>query len=102
MVLNLQCTLITTLISGLGLIQEILKSLIYYFSLVFVDICLSLQCSYVSLFRLLQCPSPSQQTLIVRPASQVNQPPKTKEPPRYEDAIKQSRNQHLNHLSQVR
>ncbi|CAL8283887.1 unnamed protein product [Merluccius merluccius] len=48
-----------------------------------------------------KCPSPSQQTLIVRPASQVSQPPKTKEPPRYEDAIKQSRNQHLNHISQV-
>ncbi|CAL8302320.1 unnamed protein product [Lota lota] len=48
-----------------------------------------------------KCPSPFQQTLILRPASQVNQPPKTKEPPRYEDAIKQSRNQHLNNISQV-
>ncbi|XP_030195940.1 myocardin-related transcription factor B isoform X2 [Gadus morhua] len=48
-----------------------------------------------------KCPSPFQQTIILSPTSQVVQPPKNKEPPRYEDAIKQSRNQHLNNISQV-
>uniref|UniRef100_A0AAY5L8A5 SAP domain-containing protein n=1 Tax=Esox lucius TaxID=8010 RepID=A0AAY5L8A5_ESOLU len=37
-------------------------------------------------------PSSSQSTFILHPSSQVNQPPKTREPPRYEDAVKQTRN----------
>ncbi|KAK5850552.1 hypothetical protein PBY51_001421 [Eleginops maclovinus] len=46
-------------------------------------------------------PSP-QPTFILQHNSLVTQPPKTKEPPRYEDAIKQSRNmQHVNNVSQV-
>ncbi|XP_008296768.1 MKL/myocardin-like protein 2 isoform X2 [Stegastes partitus] len=45
-------------------------------------------------------PSP-QPTFILQPASLVAQPPKTREPPRYEEAIKQSRNMHINNVSQV-
>uniref|UniRef100_A0A8C4F1V6 Myocardin related transcription factor B n=1 Tax=Dicentrarchus labrax TaxID=13489 RepID=A0A8C4F1V6_DICLA len=33
--------------------------------------------------------------------SLITQPPKTREPPRYEEAVKQSRNLHANHVSQV-
>ncbi|KAM7381975.1 hypothetical protein PAMA_012710 [Pampus argenteus] len=46
-------------------------------------------------------PSPSQPTFILQPSSLVSQPPKIKEPPRYEEAIKQSRNLHFNNVSQV-
>ncbi|XP_067431682.1 myocardin-related transcription factor B isoform X1 [Thunnus thynnus] len=46
-------------------------------------------------------PSPSQPTFILQPTSLVTQPPKTKEPPRYEEAVKQSRNLHVNNVSQV-
>nr|XP_033467139.1 myocardin-related transcription factor B isoform X1 [Epinephelus lanceolatus]XP_033467140.1 myocardin-related transcription factor B isoform X1 [Epinephelus lanceolatus] len=45
-------------------------------------------------------PSP-QPTFILQPTSIVTQPPKTREPPRYEEAIKQSRNMHINNVSQV-
>ncbi|XP_035802978.2 myocardin-related transcription factor B isoform X2 [Amphiprion ocellaris] len=45
-------------------------------------------------------PSP-QPTFILQPTSLVAQPPKTREPPRYEEAIKQSRNMHINNVSQV-
>ncbi|TDG98213.1 hypothetical protein EPR50_G00216620 [Perca flavescens] len=45
-------------------------------------------------------PSP-QPTFILQPTSLVTQPHKTREPPRYEDAIKQSRNLHINNVSQV-
>uniref|UniRef100_A0A671V2M6 Myocardin related transcription factor B n=1 Tax=Sparus aurata TaxID=8175 RepID=A0A671V2M6_SPAAU len=45
-------------------------------------------------------PSP-QPAFILQPTSLVTQPPKTKEPPRYEDAVKQSRNLHINNISQV-
>ncbi|XP_028264214.1 myocardin-related transcription factor B isoform X2 [Parambassis ranga] len=38
---------------------------------------------------------------ILQPTSLVAQPPKTREPPRYEEAIKQSRNMHINNVSQV-
>ncbi|XP_029977478.1 myocardin-related transcription factor B isoform X2 [Sphaeramia orbicularis] len=48
-----------------------------------------------------KCPSPSQTTFILQPTSLVTQPAKTREPPRYEDAIKQSRNLHTNSISQV-
>lgn len=48
-----------------------------------------------------QSPSP-QPAFILQPTSLVTQPPKTKEPPRYEDAVKQSRNLHINNISQVR
>uniref|UniRef100_A0A8C2WNZ0 Myocardin related transcription factor B n=1 Tax=Cyclopterus lumpus TaxID=8103 RepID=A0A8C2WNZ0_CYCLU len=47
------------------------------------------------------CPSP-QPTFILQPTSLVTRPPKTREPPRYEEAIKQSRNLHVNSVSQVR
>lgn len=47
-----------------------------------------------------QSPSP-QTTFILQPSSLTNQPLKPREPPRYEDAIKQSRNLHIN-ISQVR
>uniref|UniRef100_UPI0037E834B0 myocardin-related transcription factor B isoform X2 n=1 Tax=Semicossyphus pulcher TaxID=241346 RepID=UPI0037E834B0 len=40
-------------------------------------------------------------TFILQPTSLVTQPPKTKEPPRYEEAVKQSRNMHINNVSQV-
>ncbi|XP_068438806.1 myocardin-related transcription factor B isoform X3 [Clinocottus analis] len=40
-------------------------------------------------------------TFILQPTSLVAQPPKTREPPRYEEAIKQSRNLHVNNVSQV-
>nr|XP_057917287.1 myocardin-related transcription factor B isoform X1 [Doryrhamphus excisus]XP_057917288.1 myocardin-related transcription factor B isoform X1 [Doryrhamphus excisus] len=43
----------------------------------------------------------SQPTLILQPASLLSQLPKTKEPPRYEDAVKQSRNMHVNSVSQA-
>ncbi|KAM3859735.1 LOW QUALITY PROTEIN: myocardin-related transcription factor B [Diretmus argenteus] len=46
-------------------------------------------------------PSPSQPTFILQPTSLVTQPPKTREPPRYEEAVKQSRNLHINNVSQV-
>lgn len=52
-------------------------------------------------FFLLQSPSP-QPAFILQPTSLVTQPPKTKEPPRYEEAVKQSRNFHINNTSQVR
>ncbi|TKS90072.1 MKL/myocardin-like protein 2 [Collichthys lucidus] len=38
---------------------------------------------------------------ILHPTSLVTQPPKTREPPRYEEAVKQSRNMHINNVSQV-
>ncbi|XP_047465075.1 myocardin-related transcription factor B [Mugil cephalus] len=44
-------------------------------------------------------PSP-QPTFILQPTSLVTQPPKTREPPRYEEAVKQSRNLHINNVSQ--
>ncbi|XP_061565247.1 myocardin-related transcription factor B [Cololabis saira] len=43
-------------------------------------------------------PSP-QPAFILQPASLIAQPPKAKEPPRYEDAVKQSRNLHINNVS---
>lgn len=46
-----------------------------------------------------QSPSP-QTAFILQPSSLPNQPAKAKEPPRYEDAIKQSRNLQVN-ISQV-
>lgn len=46
-------------------------------------------------------PSSPQPTFILQPTSLLTQPHKTREPPRYEEAIKQSRNQHINHTSQV-
>ncbi|XP_073345384.1 myocardin-related transcription factor B isoform X2 [Pagrus major] len=45
-------------------------------------------------------PSP-QPAFILQPTSLVTQPPKTKEPPRYEEAVKRSRNLHINNISQV-
>ncbi|KAM6897030.1 myocardin-related transcription factor B [Xenentodon cancila] len=46
--------------------------------------------------------SSPQPAFILQPASLIAQPPKTKEPPRYEDAVKQSRNLHINSVfSQV-
>ncbi|XP_054454583.1 myocardin-related transcription factor B isoform X2 [Anoplopoma fimbria] len=45
--------------------------------------------------------SSPQPTFILQSNSLVNQPPKTREPPRYEEAIKQSRNLHINNVSQV-
>uniref|UniRef100_A0A667XL34 Myocardin related transcription factor B n=1 Tax=Myripristis murdjan TaxID=586833 RepID=A0A667XL34_9TELE len=45
-------------------------------------------------------PSPSQPTFILQPTSLVTQPPKTREPPRYEEAVKQTRNQQVNNISQ--
>ncbi|XP_031699105.1 myocardin-related transcription factor B isoform X1 [Anarrhichthys ocellatus] len=45
--------------------------------------------------------SSPQPTFILQPTSLVPQPPKIREPPRYEEAIKQSRNLHVNNLSQV-
>uniref|UniRef100_H3D5V8 Myocardin related transcription factor B n=1 Tax=Tetraodon nigroviridis TaxID=99883 RepID=H3D5V8_TETNG len=46
--------------------------------------------------------SPAPQTaFILQPSSLPNQAAKTREPPRYEDAIKQSRNLHVNNISQV-
>ncbi|XP_020498217.1 myocardin-related transcription factor B isoform X2 [Labrus bergylta] len=45
--------------------------------------------------------SSPQSTFILQPTSLVSQPPKTKEPPRYEEAVKQSRNMHVNNVSQV-
>ncbi|MEQ2256617.1 hypothetical protein ILYODFUR_025960 [Ilyodon furcidens] len=38
---------------------------------------------------------------VLQSASLVNQPPKTREPPRYEEAIKQSRGLHMSNASQV-
>ncbi|XP_071755538.2 myocardin-related transcription factor B isoform X1 [Centroberyx gerrardi] len=45
--------------------------------------------------------SPSQPTFILQSTSLVPQPPKTREPPRYEEAVKQSRNLHINNVSQL-
>lgn len=45
-------------------------------------------------------PSP-QPTFILQPTSLVAHPPKTREPPRYEEAVKQTRNMHVNNVSQV-
>ncbi|XP_077359104.1 myocardin-related transcription factor B [Festucalex cinctus] len=45
--------------------------------------------------------SSPQPTFILQPASLLSPPPKTREPPRYEDAVKQSRNLHVNNVSQV-
>ncbi|XP_059180354.1 myocardin-related transcription factor B [Centropristis striata] len=45
-------------------------------------------------------PSP-QPTFILQHSPLVTQHPKTREPPRYEEAIKQSRNLHINNVSQV-
>ncbi|XP_035001730.1 myocardin-related transcription factor B isoform X1 [Hippoglossus stenolepis] len=45
-------------------------------------------------------PSP-QPAFILQPTSLISQPPKSREPPRYEEAIKQSRNMHINNVSQV-
>ncbi|KAM6951363.1 myocardin-related transcription factor B [Aplochiton taeniatus] len=44
------------------------------------------------------CPS---QTFILQPSALLSQLPKTREPPRYEDAVKQSRNLHMTHAAQV-
>ncbi|KAM9426796.1 myocardin-related transcription factor B [Pholidichthys leucotaenia] len=49
----------------------------------------------------LKKPSSPQPTFILQPTTMVAQPPKTREPPRYEEAIKQSRNLHINNVSQV-
>ncbi|XP_034050514.1 myocardin-related transcription factor B isoform X2 [Thalassophryne amazonica] len=43
-------------------------------------------------------PSPSQPAFILQPITQL---PKKREPPRYEDAVKQTRNLHMNNISQV-
>ncbi|KAM8836181.1 myocardin-related transcription factor B isoform 2-T8 [Spinachia spinachia] len=45
-------------------------------------------------------PSP-QPTFILQPTSLVTQPPKAREPPRYEEAVRQSRNLHVHSVSQV-
>ncbi|XP_061561736.1 myocardin-related transcription factor B isoform X2 [Phycodurus eques] len=45
--------------------------------------------------------SSPQPTFILQPASLLSQPPKTREPPRYEEAVKQTRNLHVNNVSQV-
>ncbi|XP_072228924.1 myocardin-related transcription factor B isoform X2 [Leuresthes tenuis] len=45
--------------------------------------------------------SSPQPAFVLQHTSLVAQPPKTKEPPRYEDAVKQSRNLHINNVSQV-
>nr|XP_061807498.1 myocardin-related transcription factor B-like [Nerophis lumbriciformis] len=45
--------------------------------------------------------SSPQLTFILQPTSLLSQPPKTKEPPRYEEAVKQTRNMHVNNVSQV-
>ncbi|XP_077481209.1 myocardin-related transcription factor B [Stigmatopora argus] len=45
--------------------------------------------------------SSPQLTFILQPTTLLPPPPKTKEPPRYEDAVKQTRNLHLNNVSQV-
>ncbi|XP_068161274.1 myocardin-related transcription factor B isoform X2 [Antennarius striatus] len=45
-------------------------------------------------------PSP-QPAFILHPTSLLTQPPNTKEPPRYEEAVKQSRNLHINSVSQT-
>ncbi|XP_062416035.1 myocardin-related transcription factor B isoform X1 [Pungitius pungitius] len=45
-------------------------------------------------------PSP-QPTFILQPAPLVSQPPKAREPPRYEEAVRQSRNSHVHSVSQV-
>ncbi|XP_062331687.1 myocardin-related transcription factor B isoform X3 [Osmerus eperlanus] len=45
--------------------------------------------------------SASQPTFLLHPSNLVGQPPKAREPPRYEDAVKQSRNLHTNNLPQV-
>ncbi|KAF7199405.1 myocardin-related transcription factor B [Nothobranchius furzeri] len=45
--------------------------------------------------------SSSQPAFILQPSSLVPQPPKTRAPPRYEEAVKQSRNTHTNSVSQV-
>ncbi|XP_019939009.2 myocardin-related transcription factor B [Paralichthys olivaceus] len=45
-------------------------------------------------------PSP-QPAFILQPTSLISQPPKSREPPRYEEAVKQSRNMHINNVSQV-
>ncbi|KAG7507834.1 hypothetical protein JOB18_046175 [Solea senegalensis] len=45
-------------------------------------------------------PSP-QPAFILQPTALMTQPPKTREPPRYEEAVKQRRNMHVNNASQV-
>nr|XP_046234063.1 myocardin-related transcription factor B [Scatophagus argus]XP_046234064.1 myocardin-related transcription factor B [Scatophagus argus] len=45
--------------------------------------------------------SSPQPAFILQPTSLVTQPPKTREPPRYEEAVKQSRSLHINNVSQV-
>ncbi|XP_018541012.1 myocardin-related transcription factor B isoform X1 [Lates calcarifer] len=45
--------------------------------------------------------SSPQPAFILQPTSLITQPPKTREPPRYEEAVKQSRNMHVNNVSQV-
>uniref|UniRef100_A0A1A7YRX1 MKL/myocardin-like 2 n=1 Tax=Iconisemion striatum TaxID=60296 RepID=A0A1A7YRX1_9TELE len=45
--------------------------------------------------------SSPQPAFILQPTSLVPQPPKTREPPRYEEAIKQSKHIHINSVSQV-
>lgn len=54
---------------------------------------------FLMLLSLLSAPQPA---FILQPTSLVSQPPKTKEPPRYEDAVKQTRNMHINNITQVR
>ncbi|XP_061823273.1 myocardin-related transcription factor B [Nerophis lumbriciformis] len=57
--------------------------------------------SHISNGPLNKSSSATQPNLILQPASLLSQLPKTKEPPRYEDAVKQSRNMHVNNVSQV-
>ncbi|XP_061666707.1 myocardin-related transcription factor B isoform X2 [Syngnathoides biaculeatus] len=45
--------------------------------------------------------SSPQPTFILQPDCILSQPPKTREPPRYEEAVKQTRNLHVNNVSQV-
>lgn len=64
-------------------------------------ICLYLHPNFSLSIFFLQSPSP-QPTFILQPTSLITQPPKTREPPRYEEAVKQSRNMHINNAPQVR
>uniref|UniRef100_A0A665TRQ8 SAP domain-containing protein n=1 Tax=Echeneis naucrates TaxID=173247 RepID=A0A665TRQ8_ECHNA len=61
----------------------------------------SLILAVFSILLLFSQASSPQPTFILQPTSLITQPPKTREPPRYEDAVKQSRNMHMNNVSQV-